>query len=260
MGIADLGWLANLPGQAVQNPNASGNSGQMNAGSNYASATDPDLLRQLAQIRQSDPNASLVYAPPQEGQSGGTYSISFDQGKMPAVPHAADGQLWARHPEDYAASLQRQMDPGDGSPAIQHSVIDPSKNIESPYGTLTPGSNVSTRYLPTKLGALDTYGPMVVSAATLGAGAAFGGLAGAGAGAGGELGASAGVDVGSSLAGTVARGVAGSVPQLAASAGDQMPVPLSAESFAANSAKAGSVDPKTGIVNMGLGTTNKVNV
>jgi hypothetical protein len=212
----DLSWLANLPGQLVKDSAASGNSGQMNAGSNYTSATDPDFVRQLTQIRQYDPNASVVYAPPTEGNSSGTYSVSFDQGKMPQVPKAPDNQLWAR-PADFGGSLQRQMDTGGGSDAIAHSVIDPSKNVSSAYGTLTPGSNVTTTKVPTKPGLLDTIGPLAVGLAAGGLPSLFGGLPGAGAGIGGELAASAASDVGSSSLGTALTKGSMSIPQTAAS-------------------------------------------
>jgi hypothetical protein len=200
----DLSWLANLPGQIIKDSNASGNQGQMSTGSNYASASDPDFIKQLTQIRQHDPNASISYD--KEGlQGAGSYSVSFDQGKMPQVPKSSDGQLWAR-PDDFKGQFQRQMDTGGGSPAIHHSVIDSSKDVSSPYGTLTPGSNVTTQEVPTKPGFLNTYGPMMVALAAGGIPALFSGagLAEAGAGLGGDLAASAGSDIGSSVVGNLA--------------------------------------------------------
>src|SRR6266704_3219953 len=101
----DLSFLANLPGQSVKNPNASGNFGMTNAGSNYASATDPDLLAQLAVIRQYDPDASIGFVPPTEGNSAGMYSINYNQDKLPPLPSSSDGQLWARGDQ---ASLDEQ--------------------------------------------------------------------------------------------------------------------------------------------------------
>lgn len=187
----DLSWLANLPGQSIVNPNATGNTGQTLSGRTAASQTDPELQQQLSQIKQYDPNASIVPT----GDDGKFFDVSYDQSKLPAMPKAADGKLWAR-PADFAAQFKQQMDTGGGSPAIYHSVIDPSKNIDSPYGQLTPGSNVTTKHVATKPGLLDTLGPMAVGAAAFGLPALFSGLPGAGLGAAGELAASAGMDVG----------------------------------------------------------------
>lgn len=208
----DLSWLANLPGQSIQNPNASGNTGQTLSGRTAASQDDPELQQQLTQLKQYDPNASIVPT----GDDGKFFDVSYDQSKLPKVPTASDGKLWARNPQDFGTNFQKQMDTGGGSDAIYHSVIDPSKNIDSPYGTLTPGSNVTTKHVPTKPGLLDTIGPLAVGAAAFGLPALFSGLPGAGLGAAGELAASAGVDVGaatpwSSAATTVAKQVPGAL-------------------------------------------------
>jgi hypothetical protein len=187
----DLSWLANLPGQSIVNPNATGNTGQTLSGRTAASSTDDELLSQLSKIKQYDPNASIVPT----GEDNKFFDVSYDQSKLPAMPKSPDGQLWAR-PTDFASQFQKQMDTGGGSPAIYHSVIDPSKNIDSPYGTLTPGSNVTTKHVATKPGLLDTLGPMAVGLAAGGLPSLFSGLTEAGAGLGGALGASAATDVG----------------------------------------------------------------
>src|ERR1700680_172338 len=96
----DLSWLANLPGQSVaNNPNASGNTGQTLSGRTAAASTDPELQQQLTQLQKYDPNASIV----QTGENG-FYDVSYDQSKLPAMPKAADGQLWARNPADFATN------------------------------------------------------------------------------------------------------------------------------------------------------------
>lgn len=194
----DLSWLANLPGQSIVNPDTTGNTGQTLSGRTAASQDDPELLSQLSKLKQYDPNASIVPT----GENGNFFDVSYDQSKLPAMPKAPDGQLWAR-PTDFASQFKSQVDTGGGSDAIYHSVIDPSKNIDSPYGTLTPGSNVTTKHVPTKPGLLDTLGPMAVGLAAGGLPSLFTGLEGAGLGVGGALGASAGADVG---AGTMFSG------------------------------------------------------
>ncbi len=192
--MSDLSFLANLPGQAIfKNQQASGNFGQTNAGSNYTNENDPDLLRQLAQIRQHDPNASVQYAGPTEGNSSGTYSINFDQDKLPKISHDM-----GRVPD--AEWNKRQLNHG-GSDAILHSLIDPTNQRNSDYGQITPYSNITTQQVKNPdTSLLGKVGPMLPLLAAGGVGMLGGALPGAfGLDAGGvlsgagELGASAGV-------------------------------------------------------------------
>jgi hypothetical protein len=183
------------------------------SGRTAASQTDPELQAQLAQIKQYDPNASIVPT----GEDNKFFDVSYDQSKLPAMPKASDGKLWAR-PTDFASQFQAQMDNGGGSPAIRHTVIDPSQNIDSPYGTLTPGSNVTTQHVATKPGMLDTLGPLAVGLAAGGLPSLFSGLSGAGLGMGGELAASAATDVGTGgMFSGALNSAARSVPQILAS-------------------------------------------
>jgi hypothetical protein len=153
----DLSWLANLPWQMIKTPGASGNQGQTFAGSSSQSATDPDLLARLAQLKQYDPNASI-----QQTGENNFYDISYDQGKLPAVPQTgAAGERAGRIPVGgFNAQSKKQYDMGGGD-VMWHSLIDPTKMQDSIYGQLTPESNVTSKITGSKSTLLDIIGPMI---------------------------------------------------------------------------------------------------
>ena len=210
MATPDLSFLDALPGQNVSsgvggatgaaylNPNASGNHGQITESGGFDSATDPTLLAQLKALQQYDPNASIQANSIQQGGGDNqitktAYNLSYNQDLLPKAPTSTDGQLWARSPQNFLANYNQQASTGQGSNALYSQDLNTSKDINSVYGTLTPGSNVTTTQVPTKASGVDVWGPAAVGLAAMGLPSLFSGLtAGGAASAGAAFGGAGG--------------------------------------------------------------------